>query len=464
MNSDPSSPASNGATARSEHELAAMVAAIDRVQAVIEFDLAGRVVAVNENFLVASGYERAELMGQHHRIFCDREYASSPAYHEFWRKLAHGDFDAGVYKRVAKGGREFWIQASYNPVFDAHGKVTRVIKFATDITAVRMRHAELAAKVAAIDRAQAVIEFDLEGRVLKANENFLATLGYTLREIEGQHHQLFCDPDYVKSPEYTEFWVKLRRGEFHTGRFLRLGKFKQRIWIQATYNPLLDAEGRVRGIVKFATNITEQVQREEDILTKAGAMDAKVDELLAAVRAISESAKQSTVLANRTQTEADKGSTALTEVMQSMEAIQKSSGEICETVKVIGEIANQTNLLAFNAAIEAARAGAHGQGFSVVAEEVRRLAEKSAQATREIDRLITASLGRVQSGNEISKRACSAFSAIAEGVVETNQSIAAIDEATEEQSRSAQQVAKLIRQLARVSQHETESRRTRAAA
>ncbi len=429
-------------------EFAAQMGAVDRSQAVIEFDLAGKVLRANANFLAVTGYEAAEIVGRHHRIFCLPEHAQSEAYRDFWRKLGHGEFDSGVYKRIGKDGREFWIQASYNPVFDADGRILKIVKFATDITAAKLRDAEFQGKVAAMDRSQAVIEFDLEGQVLAANANFLELLGYTLREVKGKHHRIFCAEDYVKSPEYCEFWGRLGRGQFHSGRFLRLGKFGQRIWIQATYNPVFDAEGQVLKIVKFASDITDQVEREESIAKKAEAMNATVDELLTAIEAIAESAKASNALANQTQGNADQGHAALDELMTSMQDIQKSSNDICEIVKVIGDIAAQTNLLAFNAAIEAARAGAQGVGFSVVAEEVRRLAEKSAGATREINRLITHSVDRVQSGNAVSKRALDSFQAIASGVVETTKSIAEIDEATEEQTRSARRVVELIRELA----------------
>lgn len=422
-------------------------AAIERVQAVIEFDLEGRILRANQNFLAVSGYEEAEIVGKHHRIFCDPEHARSPEYRTFWYKLSRGDFDTGVYKRRHKSGTEFWIQASYNPVFDAGGRVIKVVKFATDITAAKVRDAEYASKVAAIDRSQAVIEFDLEGRVISANDNFLELLGYTLGEIKGQHHRLFCEPEHVISKDYCAFWANLGRGQFVSGRFLRIGKFGQCIWIQATYNPVLNADGRPYKVVKFAVDVTEQVEREQGIVDKAAAMNEVVSELVRAIDAIASSTKESNRLANQTKSEAERGDSALKEVVQSIAAIQKSSMEIAETVKVIGEIANQTNLLAFNAAIEAARAGTHGVGFSVVAEEVRRLAEKSAQSTREITRLIGDSVGRVQTGSEVAGRAFDAFHLISDGVARTNQSIAAIDQATGEQSRSARRVVELIRGL-----------------
>lgn len=379
-------------------------------------------------------------------MFCDPDYVKTQEYRSFWSKLGRGEFDSGVYKRLQKNGSEFWIQASYNPIFDADGRVAKVVKFATDITAEKVRDAEYASKLAAIDRSQATIEFDLEGRVLTANDNFLELLGYTVNEIR-QHHKLFCEPAYVASKEYCSFWAGLARGQYVTGRFLRLGKFGQRVWIQATYSPILNAERKPYKVAKFAVDVTEQVEREQSITAKAVTMSETVAELLRTIEAIAAGTRESNQLANRTKTEAERGSTALQEVVQSMGAIQKSSTEIGDTLKVIGEIANQTNLLAFNAAIEAARAGPQGVGFSVVAEEVRRLAEKSAQVTRDITRLVNDSVQRVQSGSDVAKRAFEAFHLISDGVAKTNESIAAIDSATGEQSRSAHKVETLIREL-----------------
>ena len=243
-------------------EAQSKIDAIDRSQAVIEFSLDGTILAANENFLAAMGYGLDEIAGKHHSMFVPPDYAASEEYRAFWKSLEQGLYQADEFKRVAKGGREIWIQASYNPILDRSGKPVKVIKFATDITAQKLRAADHAAQVAAIGRVQAVIEFSLDGTILTANENFLSTLGYGLEEIAGKHHAMFCDPAHTASQDYADFWERLRAGEFATGEFQRVGKGGREIWIQASYNPILDPAGKPIKVVKFATDITERKRAE----------------------------------------------------------------------------------------------------------------------------------------------------------------------------------------------------------
>jgi len=235
-----------------------ILAALRRSLAVIEFDLDGAILTANDSFCQALGYEFSEIKGKNHRIFVDAAEAASPAYADFWSKLGRGDFDKAQYKRIGKGGKEVWIEASYNPVMRG-GKPYKVIKFATDVTDQKLKAADDCGKIAAISRAQAMIEFNLDGTIITANENFLGTLGYNLSEIAGKHHRMFCERAYAESAEYAQFWKKLGNGEFFSDEFLRIGKAGKRVHIQASYNPIFDADGKVFKVVKFATDVTERV-------------------------------------------------------------------------------------------------------------------------------------------------------------------------------------------------------------
>jgi methyl-accepting chemotaxis protein len=435
-------------TKRQHSEFTGKVAAMDRAQAVIEFDLAGTVLTANSNFLDAMGYTLAEVQGKHHRVFCDPAYAATDEYRQFWEKLGAGDFHSGEYRRVGKDGKEVWIQATYNPILDEAGTPFKVVKFAVDITQAKRQAAEVEARITAVDRAQAVIEFDLEGNVLSANDNFLRTMGYSMREILGHHHSEFCDEDYIRSPEYRDFWIRLGKGEVLAGRFHRKGKYGRDVHIQATYNPILDLSGNPFKIVKFAYDVSAEVERENRIASGTRDMTVSVRELATSIEDIARSSRTATGLATETQDNAQQGVEALRASLEAIALIQKSSNSITEIVRVMGEIANQTNLLAFNASIEAARAGEHGVGFSIVAGEVRKLAERSFEASQQIGRLIEESADRVAQGSEVSKRAETAFERIVDSVTRTNDTIRAISASTEQQQAASRQVDELITQLA----------------
>jgi methyl-accepting chemotaxis protein len=267
----------NWLSSRRLADLEGQVAAVSKSQAVIEFDLDGTITKANDNFLAAVGYTMAEIRGKHHSLFVDPVYRESQEYRAFWVRLARGEFDSGEYKRFGKGGRVVWLQATYNPIFDALGRPFKVVKYASDITTTVLRRANGEGQLAAINKAQAVIEFDLDGTIRHANENFLRTMGYSLEAVRGKHHSMFVEPAFRDKPEYRAFWAKLGRGEYDSGRYKRIASGGREVWLQASYNPILDSTGRPLHVVKYATDITEQVRFAEHLRSAVCETQSAVD-------------------------------------------------------------------------------------------------------------------------------------------------------------------------------------------
>lgn len=406
--------------------------AVRRTLAVIEFTPDGIVMDANDHFLNATGYRLDEIVDGHHRQFMFSEDAGTDAYRRFWMELAQGKFHSGEFRRRRKDGSEIWIQASYFPIQNESGQTVRIVKYAADVTAAKQMSIANQARLDAIDRSQAVIEFDSNGIVQTANENFLNTTGYRLDEIQGRHHRIFVHEDQHESPEYLNFWRRLSSGDNFSGQYRRVAKNGDEIWLDASYNAIKKSDGSLR-IVKFATDITRQHQLQKSIVQTGGSVACTVEQMIQTIDEISRNLGETASLASTTEVNAR-------QTRSSVDRLQVSSQAIESVVGLIQDLADQTNLLALNATIEAARAGEAGLGFAVVASEVKELARQTSNATKKIE-------GSVAEIQKCVAEAVDCSDTINTGIGNVNHRMAAIAAAVDEQSETIQLLSRVANDL-----------------
>ncbi len=360
------------------------LSAIKEHTAFICFTPDGVILDVNDRFLSAVGYTKEEVVGKHHRMFCLDSYANSSEYKEFWKDLASGKGKSGTFSRLGNDKRLIYLEADYFPVRDNEKKVYKVIKIANDVTKNTLDLLSKRAILTALDKSQAVIEFEPDGTILSANENFLNTVGYRLEDIQHQHHRMFCYPDFYQ--ENPNFWDTLRHGSFFSGRFKRKDAQDNTLWLEATYNPIFDEDGKVYKIIKFASDITERI----NLATQAVDMAASTSEETSQITDLAVKVLQDAVQTS------ERITSQVTEASSVADYLLTQSADIDDIVTTIKKIAEQTNLLALNAAIEAARAGEQGRGFAVVADEVRKLSLNTSNATEEIADVVNGNTQRIK--------------------------------------------------------------------
>ncbi|SMC64060.1 methyl-accepting chemotaxis sensory transducer with Pas/Pac sensor [Rhizobium sp. RU36D] len=495
------------------------MAAISSCQALVWFKPDGTVMKANDNFCKAMGYELNEIVGKHHRIFCEDAIRNSPDYKKFWDSLANGEVHNGHFRRQTKAGNDIWLGATYNPI-KRNGKVVAVMKIAVNITPIKISALNDENRLRAIDKSQAIIEFEPDGKISHVNENFLTAMGYSNSEVIGQYHRMFCEKAYADSADYVKFWERLRSGEYIADNFVRIGKGGKLVWIQAAYTPVFNTRGQVYKVIKVATDITprmvavetigkaiallakgdltvaidspldvalEQTRQDfnlaaralesailairasaealsananvindvsSDIAKNAEKQAASVEETASALEEMTTTVKDSSRRAEEagqlvatTRASAENSGSIVEEATAAMEKIAKSSGEISNIIGVIDEIAFQTNLLALNAGVEAARAGDAGKGFAVVAQEVRELAQRSANAAKEIKGLISTANDAVRLGVSLVNKTGVALNDIVQQVQSVDTNVDAIATSAREQALGIGEINQAINAL-----------------
>ena len=455
----------------SSRELHAKLDALNKSQAIIEFNPDGTVVSANENFLRLFGYGLDEIKGRHHGLFVDPSLKESAEYRELWGKLGRGQFQTAEHKCLAKGGKPVWLQATYNPLLGRNGQPYRIVAFATDVTAARTANADYEGQIKAIHKSLAVIEFNLDGTIVKANENFLRTMGYSLAEIQGKHHSMFMPQAKRDSAEYRSFWERLRGGQHQNGEVERVGKGGKSIWLLASYSPVIDASGKPCKVVKLVSgDITDQFQQRIRVAEARKVIDADLSQITDAVSSTNSQATAAAAASTQTagnmqavasgaeelaasvgeisRQAADALSISTKAVEQANETntivsgLAQAAQKIGDVVKLINNIAEQTNLLALNATIEAARAGEAGRGFAVVASEVKSLATQTSKATDEIS-------GQIAEVQNSTASAVTVIEAISQTISRINEISAAIAASVEEQTSVTKNISENMQVAAR---------------
>jgi methyl-accepting chemotaxis protein len=411
--------------------LEAMLDSIERNVASITFSPEGNILSANSLFLDLMGYTHEEVKGHHHRMFCDRDYVNSPQYKEFWRQLISKKKHSGTFARVNKTGDTVWLEATYFPVLDKNGQLVKIYKIGSDVSEQQKKISNLVNVGQALDRSMASIEFTPVGEIITANENFLKVIGYSLGQIVGKHHKMFCsDKFYSENPK---FWQQLAHGEFKSGQFERRtasGKVK---WLEASYNPIFDDGGKVIKVIKFASDITAREERNKAVTQAAELSFSTAEETAQIAKNGAELLEKSVEDSNDIVEQVAKTNAILVQ-------LNEQSKSIAAIVSTIRGIADQTNLLALNAAIEAARAGEQGRGFAVVADEVRSLAGRTSQSTIEIEQVVKANEGltktvtehmaKVKSGAELNNQqimqVSSVISEIHDGAVNVSKTVSVL--------------------------------------
>ena len=412
-------------------ELQWQLDSINRNVAEIRFRPDGSVIYASNIFLEMLGYKLEEIAGQHHRIFCEKNYASTADYSRFWQKLADGHPLSGLFRRLRKDGNLILIEATYIPVQNQDGKVIEIIKIGSDVTQRENELLSLRAVHAAISRSMAEIEFTPNGDILHANENFLRAMGYRLSDIKGRHHRMFCFDNFYQ--ENPNFWQSLKGGTFFSGQFERKTASGETIYLEATYNPVVDEAGQVVKVLKFATDVSSQKHKADEIRQAAELSFTTAEETSQiSVRGM-ESLASSIELSQSTLNLINGAVILITQLNAQAKDIEK-------IVTTIQGVAEQTNLLALNAAIEAARAGEMGRGFAVVADEVRQLAARTSSATVEIQNVVTAN-GKLTQQLNID------MNSIARSAEENNDQIATVTTIMREISDGADHVARTVSTL-----------------